>query len=143
MKKHLLWPLACSILLALAFTVGCRSTYYSTLEKFGVYKRDLLKKRVMATRDEQQAASQQFKDAMTRLKELYGFQGGELEKTYEALKADYDRSAERATSVHKRISEVETVAEDLFKEWAGEIQQISSETLRDSSRAQCNCARNA
>lgn len=136
MKTRFLWPLVCSVLLFLAFSVGCRSTYYSTLEKFGVYKRDLLKKRVIAARDEQQAASQQFKDAMTRLKELYGFQGGKLEKTYEALKADYDRSAEKAGGVHKRISEVETVAEDLFREWEGEIQQISSETLRANSRAQ-------
>ena len=120
------------VLLALGF--GCRSTYYSTMEKFGVYKRDLLKKQVVAARDEQKAASQQFKDAMTRLKELYGFQGGDLEKTYDALKKDYDRSAAKAEDVHKRIRDVETVAEDMFKEWEGETKQISSETLRNSSR---------
>jgi len=112
------------------------------MEKFGVYKRDLLKKQVVAARDEQKAASQQFKDAMTRLKELYGFQGGDLEKTYDALKKDYDRSAAKAEDVHKRIRDVETVAEDMFKEWEGETKQISSETLRNSSRNELRETRN-
>jgi uncharacterized protein YukE len=126
-----------SLLLAIVVLgPGCRSAYYSTMEKFGVYKRDLLRKRVVAARDEQKEASQQFKDAMTRLKELYGFQGGDLEKTYDALKSDYDRSAAKAEDVHKRIRDVETVADDLFKEWEGEIKQISSDTLRASSRKQ-------
>ena len=126
-----------SLLLALVVLgPGCRSTYYSTMEKFGVYKRDLLKKRVVAARDEQKEASQQFKDAMTRLKELYGFQGGDLEKTYDALNRDYDLSAAKADDVHKRIRDVETVAEDMFKEWEGEIKEISSETLRANSRKQ-------
>jgi Protein of unknown function (DUF2959) len=133
--RFLLLPF--SLLLAIVtLGPGCRSAYYSTMEKFGVYKRDLLKKRVIAARDEQKDASQQFKDAMTRLKELYGFQGGDLEKTYDALKRDYDRSAAKAEDVHKRIRDVETVAEDLFKEWNGEIKQISSETLRANSRKQ-------
>jgi hypothetical protein len=125
-----------TLLILMAVGVGCRSTYYSTMEKFGVYKRDLLKKRVAATRDEQKEASEQFKDAMTRLKELYGFQGGNLEKTYEALKKDYERSAAKAEEVHKRIRDVETVAQDLFKEWEEEIGQMSSETLRSNSRTQ-------
>jgi uncharacterized protein YukE len=124
------------LLILVVIGPGCRSTYYSTMEKFGVYKRDLLRKRVVAARDDQKAASQQFKDAMTRLKELYGFQGGDLEKTYDALKKEYDRSAAKADDVHKRIRDVETVAEDLFKEWEGEIKQISSETLRANSRKQ-------
>ena len=123
-----------AVLLGVALGAGCRSTYYSTMEKFGVYKRDLLKKRVVAARDEQKEASQQFKDALTQLKELYGFQGGTLEKTWEALKKDYDRSVTRADAVHQRIRDVETVANDLFKEWEGEIKQISSESLRASSR---------
>ena len=130
-------PLVYSVLiLFLPGLFGCRSAYYSTMEKFGVYKRDLLKKRVVAARDDEQQAGQQFKDAVTRLKELYGFQGGDLEKTYTALKNDYDRSAAKAEDVHKRIRDVETVADDLFKEWAGEIKQISSETLRANSRKQ-------
>ncbi|HLP78951.1 MAG TPA: DUF2959 family protein, partial [Candidatus Paceibacterota bacterium] len=78
---------------------GCRSAYYAAYEKFGVYKRDLLKKNVVAARDEQKEASQQFKDALTRLKELYGFSGGNLEKTYNGLKGEYDDCAAKADGV--------------------------------------------
>ena len=76
------------VLLAALAGGGCRGTYYATMEKFGVYKRDLLKKRVVAARDEQKAAGEQFKDAMTRLKELYGFDGGKLEKAYADLQKE-------------------------------------------------------
>jgi hypothetical protein len=118
----------------LVVVTGCRTAYYSAWEKFGVYKRDLLKKRVVAARDDEKAASDQFKDALTRLKEMYGFQGGDLEKTYNTLNRDYERSVSRADVVHKRVKDVETVAEDLFNEWEGELKQISSDTLRESSR---------
>jgi len=123
-------------LLLLCAGTGCRSTYYSAMEKVGIYKRDLLKKRVVAARDDQKEASQQFKSAMTRMKELYGFQGGNLEKVYDALKRDYDRSVSKSEDVHKRIRDVETVSQDLFKEWEEEIQQISTENLRANSRNQ-------
>lgn len=124
--------LAC--LLWILVLTGCRSAYYSAWEKFGVYKRDLLKKKVIAARDDQKAAGEQFKDALTRLKEMYGFEGGNLEKTYNTLQRDYDRSVTRADAVHKRIKDVETVAEDLFTEWEKELRQITSASLRDSSR---------
>src|SRR5688572_33244277 len=94
------------------FAVGCRTTYYATMEKFGVHKRDILKENVQEARDEQQKAAEQFKDALTRLRELYNIQGGDLEKTYDRLKADFDRSESRATAVRERISKVETVAKD-------------------------------
>jgi len=105
-------------------------------EKFGVYKRDLLKKNVIKARDEEKATQQQFKDAMTRLKEITGFQGGDLEKQYNDLKQDYDRSAARAASVHARIKDVESVADDLFTEWEKEDQQIGTPALRESSQQQ-------
>jgi DUF2959 family protein len=124
--------LFCSLILA----SGCRSTYYAAWEKVGVYKRDLLKKKVVAARDEQKEAGQQFKDALTRLKELYGFEGGKLETTYTALQKDYDRSAAKADKVRERIKDVETVAGDLFAEWEKEIKQISSPVLQQSSRSQ-------
>src|SRR5690349_1536765 len=109
---------------------GCRSTYYKAYEKLGVYKRDLLKKRVVAARDEEKAAGEQFKDALTRLRELYSVQGGDLEKTYDRLKGEFDDSSARAEAVRKRISDMETVANDLFREWESEIKDISSESMR-------------
>jgi hypothetical protein len=122
------------LLIAVICVSGCRNVYYSAWEKVGVYKRDLLKKKVQAARDEEKAAAEQFKDALTRIKEMYGFEGGALEKTYNSLKREYDRSVERADAVHKRVKDVETVAEDLFNEWDTEIKEISSSNLREDSR---------
>ena len=124
------------LLLAVVLVAGCRTASYWAWERVGVYKRDLLKKYVKVARDDQKAASEQFKDALTRLKELNGFQGGNLEKVYNSLSRDYERSVERANTVHKRVKEVETVAEDLFVEWEKEIKQISSADLQGKSRQQ-------
>jgi hypothetical protein len=124
------------------FNSGCRSTYYSVYEKFGVYKRDLLKKNVEEARDDQKKATEQFKDALTRLKELYGFQDGDLEKTYDKLKADYDKSESRANAVKERINKVETVASDLFNEWEKEITTMQNAKLAESSREKLRSTRN-
>jgi hypothetical protein len=124
--------LTCVILLS----IGCRSAVYSTYEKFGVYKRDLLKKRVIAARNEEKEAGEQFKDALTKLREMYGSSGTDLEKTYDKLKDEYDGSVAKAEAVHKRVRDMETVAGDLFREWESEIKEISSESLKASSRDQ-------
>ena len=128
-----------SILMALVLGVGalgCRSAYYAAYEKIGVYKRDLLKKRVVEARDGQKEAQEQFKDALTRLKEITKFEGGEAERAYRALQGKYDDCAAQADVVHKRIREVEAVAGDLFAEWEKEIGQIATPSLRDASRQQ-------
>lgn len=128
--------------LSLLLLVGCSSAYYSAYEKFGVHKRDLLKKRVVAARDDQKEAGEQFKDALTRIKELYGFDGGDLEKVYDSLKSDFDRSSTKAEDVRKRVKEVESVANDLFAEWEKEIKDISSASLQSKSRDQLRDTRN-
>jgi hypothetical protein len=130
MKRRLISGLLVSLLII----TGCKSAYYSAWEKFGVYKRDLLKKKVIAARDDEKAAGEQFKSALTRLTELYGFSGGNLEKTYDSLNSEYERSVARADAVHKRIKDVESVAADLFAEWEKELAEISSEQLRADSR---------
>lgn len=120
---------------------GCRSVYYATHERFGVHKRDLLKKSVTQARDEQAQAQKQFKDALTRLKEITRYEGGALEKQYNALKGEYDDCVSKTQDVRKRIRDVETVASDLFAEWEKELQQISTPSLRDASRQQLTATR--
>ena len=115
---------------------GCKSAYYATYEKFGVYKRDLLKKRVIEARDDQKEAQKEFKSALQRLKEITQFDGGKLEKTYNSLKSEYDTCSKQADVVHKRIREVESVAADMFAEWDKENAQISTASLRNASRQQ-------
>jgi len=127
----------CSALLL----ASCSKAYYSAYEKMGVYKRDLLKKDVQKARDEQAWAQEQFKDAMTRLKEITKFDGGDLEKQYTALKNNYADCSSRVENVHKRVKEVETVSADLFAEWEKEIQQIGTPSLRDASKQQLTATR--
>ena len=120
--------------LASFLLLGCQTAYYATMEKFGVHKRDILKDNVEEARDEQQKAAEQFKDALTRLRELYNIGGGDLEKTYDRLKADFDKSEARANAVRQRIAKVETVATDLFKEWEKEIGEMENSQLALQSR---------
>lgn len=118
---------------ALALT-GCRSTYYTVMETFGKHKRDLLRDSLADAGEAQQEATEQFKDALTQLKELTGFDGGELEKRYNSFKAEYDACEEAAGNVSGRIRKVEQIAGDLFGEWERELNQISSPNLRADSR---------
>lgn len=127
-----------ALLLLLA---GCQTAYYKTMETFGVHKRDLLKENVEDARDEQKKAATQFKDALTRLRELYAVEGGDLEKTYDKLKGDYDRSASRAAAVRERIEEMHQVASDLFKEWEQEIGTMQSTRLASDSRSKLRATR--
>lgn len=118
----------------LVCATGCSTAYYAAWEKLGYQKRDILKERVVEARDEQQAASEQFKDALTKLKEVYAFDGGDIEKAYRQLQGEFDDSQSRADAVKKRIRSMETVATDLFAEWEKEIGQISNPTMASSSR---------
>src|SRR5215471_9002738 len=133
MKRLLL---GCLLLPSIITLVSCRSVMYSTYEKVGVYKRDLLKKRVVSARDEEKGAQQEFKDALTRLKEMTGFEGGALEKSYRQLQSNYEDAASRVAAVHKRVQDVETVAGDLFAEWEKENKQIETDALRQTSHQQ-------
>ncbi len=135
--KKLTWLFPALLLTACVLNLtGCSTAYYAAYEKIGVYKRDLLKKRVIEARDDQKEAQTQFKDALTRLKEITKFDGGNLEKTYSSLKGEFEDCTSQAETVHKRIREVESVAADLFSEWEKEIGQISTPSLQSASRRQ-------
>lgn len=122
------------ILGAVLLLAGCQTAYYATMAKFGWEKRDLLKKAVLAARDEQHEAQVEFKDALTRLKELYNYQGGDLEKKYSQLKTDFDGCDSQAKTLRKRIKDMDQIANDLFTEWEKEIGTMSTGSLAADSR---------
>ncbi len=113
-----------------------RNTKYSAYEMIGVEKRDLLGKYVGDTREAQEETKEAFKDALDQLKKTYNFDGGKLERQYNALNGSYQDAEARANEVHKDVDKVEKVAEDLFAEWKREISEISTESLRSKSREQ-------
>jgi len=120
--------------LILLLTSACSSTYYAAWEKLGKQKRDLLRDNVATAKDEQVQAQEQFKDALTRLKELRGFDGGQLEKAYKAISDDYEACVERADAVRSRIKKVDGIASDLFVEWNDEIGQMSNPAFKTDSK---------
>ncbi len=122
------------VLVLLAAVPGCRSTYYAMWESVGKEKRHLLKDEVTAAREDQAQASEEFKDALTRIKELTGFEGGELEDAYRRLKGDFEDCQHRAAVIDDRIDNVEQIAADLFAEWEAEIGQMTNTSFRGKSR---------
>jgi hypothetical protein len=131
---HLLLP-ACLLF------AGCRSLYYAAFEKVGIEKRHLLRKNVEKAKEEQVEAAEEFKDVLTRIKGLYGFDGGKLESAYKKLNADYDDCAARAEGLRERIAKVNQIGADLFAEWEREIGQIGNAGLRTKSEASLRDAR--
>lgn len=123
----------CLLGIALA---GCETVYYSTLEKFGVEKRDILVDRVGEARDAQQEAKQQFESSLEQFIAVTNFSGGDLEDQYRKLKAEFEDSEDKANQVRERIASLERVSEDLFDEWRGELGQYSNPDLRRSSQRQ-------
>lgn len=114
--------------------LGCQTTYYSVWEKLGKEKRHLLKDNVEAAQSEQEKASEEFKDALTRVKEIYGFQGGDLEAMYNKLSKNFKACEDRADTVRGRIIKVERIAADLFEEWENEINEMTNATFKANSR---------
>lgn len=122
-----------SLAMALLFA-GCQSTYYATMEKLGVEKRDILVDRVEDARDAQQESKEEFSDALDQFSALVDFEGGDLESVYDDLKDKFERSEAAAMEVRDRIRQIEQVSSDLFREWDEEIEQFSSAELKRKSR---------
>jgi septal ring factor EnvC (AmiA/AmiB activator) len=119
-----------TLAVTLAVLCGCGGVYYNTMEKLGYHKREMLVDRVQEARDAQEEAKQQFQSALEEFTAVTKFQGGDLEKTYNKLKDQLGRSESKAQAVSKRINDVESVGEALFKEWESELDQYSSPDLR-------------
>lgn len=117
----------------LVVLTGCQTAYYSAMEQVGVHKRDILVDRVVDARDSQAEAQEQFQDALEQFRSVVQFDGGQLDKIYNQLKAEYDDSVDAAADVRNRIEKVETVAADLFEEWNEELEKYSSRDLRNQS----------
>lgn len=137
-RRIVLQTAAVLLLASLTGCEGCkqqvREEYYSSLEKIGLEKRDMLVKRVDKARDAQEDAQEQFEDALEQFQALVGHTGSDLEAMYGALKGEYEDAESRAENVRSRIKKVENVALALFDEWKAEIEQIQNQDYRKESR---------
>lgn len=118
-----------------------RETQYSAYEMVGIEKRDLLKRRIAQTRDNQKEATQTFENALDRLRTLYSLESSKLEREYRQVQSSYERSEAKAKDVRESRERMETVAADLFREWAGEIDEIQTPSMKSASRSKLNEAR--
>lgn len=123
-----------ALLTVTLFLASCQSTYYAVWEKMGREKRHLLKDQIENARDDQLEASEEFQDALTRLKAFNNFEGGKLEQAYSQIADDYEECENRARQLDDRIEKVQRIAQDLFAEWENEIGQIQKEEFRAKSR---------
>lgn len=112
---------------------GCSTLYYSTMEKLGIPKREIMVDRVEEARDSQKAAKKEFANALEQFKSVVAVKGGDLESKYNKLSSALEDSEKRASDVRERIAAVEDVSDALFKEWRAELKQYSSSELRRSS----------
>jgi len=99
------------LITVLLFATGCQSVYYQTMEKLGYQKREILIDRVEDARDVQEEAKEQFQSALEEFSSVVNFSGGELERKYEALNAEFTDCKSKANAVRDRIVAVEDVAE--------------------------------
>ncbi len=125
----------------LAFSVGCQSVYYSTMEQFGVHKRDILVDRVEVAKESQEEAKQQFENALEEFIAVTQYQGGALEDHYRELNDELKASEASAADVRERIASIQEVAIALFSEWESELSQYSNKQLRRVSAQQLELTR--
>ena len=123
-----------AVIMTLVLLAGCQSAYYSAMEKVGVHKRDIMLDRVENAQSAQEEAQEQFKSALEQLSQLINYDGGDLAAQYELVNDQYEASQASAEDVKARIEAIENVAEALFDEWADEIEQYSSSTLKQQSK---------
>lgn len=134
-RKSFLYLFVCASLCgALSFSNGCTRIFYASMKKLGKEKRDILVSRIMDAKKAQTEASQQFQTALEAFQSVTNFSGGDLEKAYNNLNGELNAAQGRANKVSDRIQSIDKVSKDLFKEWSGEIEEMSDGKLKTQSR---------
>lgn len=131
-----------ALLLLTLGLLGCQTTYYNTMEKFGYAKRDILVDRVEEATETQAEVKEQFQSAYQAFNALLQLEGSDLESRYETLNDAYEDSSDKAEQLQDRVEAVESVAEALFDEWQQELDQYSSASLKASSAKKLRITQN-
>ncbi|MCU7853343.1 MAG: DUF2959 domain-containing protein [Candidatus Thiodiazotropha sp. (ex Monitilora ramsayi)] len=111
------------------------------MEKVGIHKRDILVDRVESARDAQSDAQEQFQSALDQFASVVQLEESNLKRAYDSLNDEYEACESSASSVSNRIEKVESVADDLFKEWRAELDLYQNQSLKTSSAKQLNQTR--
>jgi hypothetical protein len=134
------------VLFTLTLLISCasqvRDVKYKTYELVGIEKRDLFKKEINNVKDEQEDSKEAFSDALEKLQHFYSFDVGKIEKEYKKLKSSYEKSQDEAIDLSESITKLDTVAQDLFKEWKNEIGTMENASFKKDSSQKLKETRN-
>ena len=120
-----------------AAITGCSTVAYEAQERlFNLEKRDILVRRVADVAKEQAETKEEFADALEAFRAVVAVDGGELEQTYDRLRAAQQRADSQADTTRDRVASVKRVARDLFREWEGELGTYTDPALRRLSERQ-------
>ncbi len=127
LKKKRSW-LAAAALLAVGYAVT--GNLDAGIDWMWKEPRDLLVDRVEAARDSQQAAAEEFRDALTEFKSIVDVPETELERQYNRLSKAHKRSQAAADDISKRIDRVVSASNRLLDEWRSELDDYNDPALR-------------
>jgi len=104
--------------------------------------RDVLVDRVEDARDSQQAAAEEFRDALTEFKAVVKLPESELERQYNKLNAAFNRSKDAAEDINKHVDRVVAASNRLLDEWRLELDDYNDPALRRLAEQQFDQTRN-
>ena len=117
-----------------AFLCSCQGLYFSTMERFGVDKRDILVERLETTNDALVVAGVRFDDAVAAYRSVFDAEEGRLEQQFENLSTAQRRCESASEDVNEAIASVQSVATLMFDDWKAETGEIMDADLRRASR---------
>jgi hypothetical protein len=133
LKKKSAWL----ALVVAAIVAALTTTDLATgVDRFWKEPRDLLVDRVEDARDSQQAAAEEFRDALTEFKSVVDVAPSDLERQYSRLNAAYERSASAAGDIGKRVDRVVSASNRLLEEWRDELAQYNDPALKQLAQQQ-------
>ena len=121
-------------LFALTALTSCQAMYFTTMEKFGVEKRDILLERVEDAHDALKVAEVRFDASLTTFREIVKGEESTLTANFERFSDAYDKAESAAADFHERVADVQVVANLMFEEWKRESGEILDNELRRASR---------
>lgn len=133
LKRKRSWALLLSLAGSVAAAIGVSN---STLDRFWTEPRDLLVDRVVAARDAQHDAAEEFADALTEFKAVVDLPESGLEKRYRRLSSAFERSEEAAGDISRRVDRVVNASNRLLSEWKDELSDYHDERLKGLAEQQ-------
>ena len=136
-SKAILRSLALTPLLALG---SCQAMYFTTMETFGIEKREILFERIEDAGDAVVVTSQRIDETFAVYRDMIDQEEGDLYEAHERLEFFYESAEEAAEEYNDRISNIQDVATAMFDEWKKDSAAILDDELRRKSRANFNRA---